>query len=66
MKLYSAGEAAKFLEIPYYTLHNLEVTEKIPRSERTSSNQRNYTRDDLDKIKDILSRIVLRKRGVRS
>ena len=62
LKIYSAGEAAKFLNIPYYTLHNLEVTEKIPRAERTSSNQRYYTRDDLGKIKEILDKIVLHKR----
>ena len=40
MKIYSAGEIAKLLGIPYHTLDYLERRRKIPEAGRTTSNQR--------------------------
>lgn len=56
MKLYSAGEVAKLLRVPYYTLNNLEKTGKIPLASRTTSNQRIYTEDDILELKRILEK----------
>ena len=55
MKIYSAGEIAKILKIPYYTLDYLERQQKIPKAKRTTSNQRFYTERDLLEIKKILA-----------
>ena len=55
MKIYSAGEIAKILEIPYYTLDYMERQGKIPKAKRTTSNQRYYTEADLTQIRRILT-----------
>ena len=55
MKIYSAGEIAKVLKIPYYTLDYLERRQKIPKAKRTTSNQRYYTEADLMLIRRILT-----------
>ena len=54
MKIYSSGEIAKILKIPYYTLDYLERRKKIPKAKRTS-NQRFFTEADLLEIKKILA-----------
>ena len=56
MKIYSAGEVARMLQIPYYTLDYLERQRKIPLAKRTTSNQRFYTEADLEEIQKILAR----------
>ena len=55
MKIYSSGEIAKILKIPYYTLDYLERRGKIPLAKRTTSNQRFFTEGDLLEIKKILA-----------
>jgi len=59
MKIYSAGEVANILNIPYYTLDYLERRGKIPAAQRTTSNQRMYTENDLQDLKERLSKIKL-------
>ena len=54
MKIYSAGEIAKLLGIPYHTLDYLERRGKIPEARRTTSNQRFYTEEDLQKLRQII------------
>ena len=56
MKIYSAGQMARILKIPYYTLDYLERQGKIPLAKRTTSNQRFYTEADLEEIQKILAR----------
>lgn len=51
MKIYSAGEIAKILGMPYYSLDYLERRGKIPAAKRTTSNQRFYTEEDLKDLK---------------
>ncbi len=55
MKIYSAGQMARILKIPYYTLDYLERRKKIPKAKRTTSNQRYFTEADLTLIRRILS-----------
>ena len=55
MKIYSAGEVARILKIPYYTFDYLERQGKIPFAKRTTSNQRFYTEADLEEIQKILA-----------
>ncbi len=57
MKIYSAGEIAKILKIPYYSLDYMERRGKIPAAKRTTSNQRYYTEEDFEELKEILLRI---------
>jgi DNA-binding transcriptional MerR regulator len=54
MKIFTAGEAAKQLGIPYYTLDYLERVGKIPLARRTGTNKRIYTRNDVERIRQIL------------
>ena len=56
MKIYSAGQVAKILKIPYYSLDYLERRGKIPEAKRTTSNQRFYTAADVSKLKNILNK----------
>ncbi|MFC1682890.1 MerR family transcriptional regulator [Candidatus Zixiibacteriota bacterium] len=52
-KIYTAGEVAKQLGIPYYTLDYLERVGKIPAARRTGTNKRIYTKADVEKIRMI-------------
>lgn len=54
MKIFTAGEVAKQLGIPYYTLDYLERVGKIPAARRTGTNQRIYSKDDVERIRRIL------------
>ena len=54
MKIYSAGQMARILKIPYYTLDYLERQGKIPLAKRTTSNQRFYTEEDLQRLRQII------------
>lgn len=54
MKIYSAGEIAKKLKIRYYTLDYMERQGKIPEAKRTTSNQRFYTEEDFQKLRQII------------
>ena len=56
MKIYSAGQVAKILKIPYYSLDYLERQGEIPEASRTTSNQRFFTEADLSKLKSILNK----------
>jgi len=54
MKIFSAGEVARMLDIPYYKLDYLERQGKILYANRTTSNQRFYTEEDLQKLRQII------------
>ena len=56
MKIYNLGEAAKLLEIPFYSLQYAEKVGKIPQAARSSSGARIYTEKDLMKLKQILNK----------
>ena len=61
MKILTAGEVAKGLGIPYYTLDYLERVGKIPIAKRTGTNQRIYTKKDVEIVRQILSSMRKRK-----
>jgi len=54
MKIFSAGEVARMLDIPYYKLDYLERQGKILYANRTTSNQRFYTEEDLQKLQEVI------------
>ena len=56
MKIYSAGQVAKILKIPYHCLDYLERRGEIPEARRTTSRQRIYTEEDLRDLKNILNK----------
>ncbi|MEE9170271.1 MAG: MerR family transcriptional regulator [bacterium] len=54
-RIYTAGEAATFLGIPYHRLDYYERVGKIPPAHRTGTNQRIYTHEELLTLKKLLS-----------
>ncbi len=61
MEIYNLGEASRILGIPFYTLQYLERAGRIPKARRSSSGHRCYTREDLEKLKEILDQRGIRK-----
>ena len=55
MKIYTAGEVAELMGLPYHRLDYLERRGKIPRAQRTGTNQRIYTEFDLHELQKRLS-----------
>lgn len=55
MKIFNIGEAARILEVPFYTIQYLERTGKIPKASRSSSGHRYYTNEDLEILKRLFS-----------
>ena len=54
MKIYTSGEVAKILNIPYNKLIYMENVGKIEPAFKTGSDKRLYTDDDIKAIKKVL------------
>ena len=62
MTVFSSGQAAKKLGIPFYTLDYLERVGKIPKAKRVGeTGQKYYTDEDLEKIRLIVEDIEYSK-----
>ena len=58
MKILTAKDVCNTLNIPYWRLEYLFKAGKVSEVQRTSTNQRVFTKKDLAQIKDVLEEIV--------
>ena len=57
MKIYTTGEVARMLNIPFYQLLYLEKTGKISPARKTGTDKRYYYYGDIEIIKERLKKI---------
>ena len=62
MKIYTSGEVARLLGIPFNKLLYLENTGKIDPAKRTGTYKRYYTKEDLEMLKEQLKKIKKHER----